>query len=405
MAATADDALLVPEGTRLIHIGPHKTGTTSLQAALWTCREAMLAQGVRRVGRTRNPASAVRAVIGQPSSTSRDTPPSMWHWRDLVGAARRAREPRLVISSEFFAWATPEVIRRVVGDLDPERVRIAVTLRPLARILPSQWQQDVQTGNPTAYDAWLDQLFNSPQGDPRPAFWTLHRHDELVERWAAVVGPERVTVIVVDDRDHAMVLRVFERLLGLRTGTLATEPQLVNRSLTLGEAEAVRAFNLAFKRRGLDKALHAKVMRYGAAAHMKLTAPDPGEPRIETPRWALERTGEVAREMAANIAASGVTVVGDLDSLAVVPGRSPGDDQPAEATLQPALAAAMAMGVLLASGLARRAGSPGANVAPGDLAALSTTQLAIVLVRRLQAMAWRTGGIARDRVLGELRSG
>jgi len=109
---TAPDALLLPAGTRLVHIGPSKTGTTSLQAALWAGREAMLAQGVRHAGRTRNPASAVRAVAGQPSPTSEVKLPAMIHWHDLVREVRHAREPRVVISSELFAWAKPEVIRR-----------------------------------------------------------------------------------------------------------------------------------------------------------------------------------------------------------------------------------------------------------------------------------------------------
>ena len=50
----------------------------------------------------------------------------------------------MVLSSEFFADASPEAIRRVVGELDPAKVQVVVTLRPLARIIPSQWQQCVQ---------------------------------------------------------------------------------------------------------------------------------------------------------------------------------------------------------------------------------------------------------------------
>ena len=36
----------IPEGGRLIHIGPHKTGTTTLQWALHHAREALHEQGV-----------------------------------------------------------------------------------------------------------------------------------------------------------------------------------------------------------------------------------------------------------------------------------------------------------------------------------------------------------------------
>ena len=84
-------ARVLPEGTRLVHIGPHKTGTTSLQAALFGARAAMLAQGVRHVGRTPNPAAAVRAVTGRAAPTSTGKPPSMLFWNDLVGEVRQGR--------------------------------------------------------------------------------------------------------------------------------------------------------------------------------------------------------------------------------------------------------------------------------------------------------------------------
>ena len=176
---------------------------------------------------------------------------------------------------------------------------MVVTLRPLGRILPSQWQQNVQAGMTQAYDAWLGQVFGDRPGRARDAFWQLHRHDQLIERWAAVLGPERVTAVVVDERDHAMLLRVFEGLLGLRDGTLVAERDLSNRSMTLAEVEAVRAFNVAAKQAGVARAVQAKTMRYGAAIHMKQREPGPDEARIDTPGWALDRAREVDEEMVA----------------------------------------------------------------------------------------------------------
>ena len=246
--------LLLPAGTRLVHIGPHKTGTTSLQTALFGARAAMLAQGVRHVGKTRNPAAAVRAVTGRAGPTSEGKPESMLFWRDLVGEIRRAREPRVVVSSEFFSLASPEVIERIVRDLDRERLHVLVTLRPLGRILPSQWQQNVQGGMTKTYEAWLRQVFGDQPGGARDAFWQLHRHDQLIERWAAVLGPERVTAVVVDEKDHAMLLRVFEGLLGLRDGTLMVEARPVEPlDRPLPRWEAVRAFNVAAKGAGITR--------------------------------------------------------------------------------------------------------------------------------------------------------
>ncbi len=385
--------LLLPEGTRLLHVGPHKTGTTSLQAALWAARPAMLAQGVRHVGKTRNPAVAVRAVTQQRSPTSDDAPSPMRYWRDLVGEFRRAKEPRVVLSSELFAWATPEVIERVARDLDASRLHVVVTLRPLGRILPSQWQQNVQAGFKRPYETWLKGLFSPKPNAMGRSFWQLHRHDELVARWAAVLGRDRVTALVVDERDHEMLLRVFTDLLGLREGTLAPEHDLSNRSLTLQEVEAVRAFNVLAAEAGVGRAVHASTMRFGAAIHMKQRAPEPDEPRIDTPQWALDHAREADEGIVEALAGSGVRIVGDLASLAR-PLVSRGQADAAGPILVPAqVAAEMAMGVALASGLARRAGArsdgtgdaaDGSGESP-DLARVSTWQLAATVKSRVVA--------------------
>ena len=353
MATESSGTLLLPEGTRLVHIGPPKTGTTAVQGAFHARRREVLAQGVRYAGRSRHSGAAVLAAAGRPSFQRDSGPPPMRRWNGLAGEIRRATEPRVLLSSEFFADVEPDRIQRIVDDLGRDRLHVVVTLRPLTRLLASQWQQYVQSFMRLSYDDWLDAVFNEPPGTVTPTFWRRHRHDELVERWAAVVGPERVSVVVIDEDDHDHVLRVFEQLLGLRAGTLVADDDAANRSMTLAEIEAVRAFNNAFWDAGLRNALYHRVMHFGAAAYMKQRAPKPNEPRVETPQWALDRSGELAREMVARIAASGVRVIGDLQALTVVPAsRQSGKLQP-EVCIPPDIAAAMAMGIAVVSGAAR----------------------------------------------------
>jgi hypothetical protein len=55
--------LLVPEGTRLLHIGPPKTATTTVQRALNAARDDLLAQGVRYVGQRRRQARALAGSV------------------------------------------------------------------------------------------------------------------------------------------------------------------------------------------------------------------------------------------------------------------------------------------------------------------------------------------------------
>ena len=288
-AGSSTDEIRLPDGTRLLHIGPPKTGTTSLQSALFAARPALLAQGVRHAGRARNSASAAQAITGRSSMFIGGEVPPISRWERLLHEVQHATEPRVIISSEFFADAQPDAIRRIVDALDPDRIHVAVTVRPLASILTSQWAQYVADGMGAPFNSWLEAMLTPGNQRFSPSFWVRHRHDELVERWAAVVGPERVTVVVVDS-ERGAVLRGFERLLGLTVGTLVADPDLANRSLTLPETEAVRAFNVQFKRAGLPRPLLSRVMHFGATRAMKRQAPDPAWPVIELPAWALPET-------------------------------------------------------------------------------------------------------------------
>jgi len=391
-AGVGTEPLLLPVGTRLVHIGPPKTGTTALQSAFHAARDAAEQQGVHYAGRSRHSVRAIQAVLGKPGFYTDGAPPPIDTWMRLVTEVERSRADRVVISSEFLADARPDAIRRVVDDLGGPAVHVVVTLRSLARIIPSQWQQYVQSNMRVAFDDWLDAVFNQTGRKMTPSFWYRHRHDQLIGRWLEVVGPERATAIVLDEQDHDMVLRTFERLTGLRTGTLVAEPDLANRSLTLPEVEAVRAFNIAFRREGLGRALHSRVMNFGAARYLRLAEPDPEAPRLEPPQWALDRAGEIAREMVAAISASGVRVVGDLEALAVMPPSRRSEGSPTAVPVPPVVAARMAMGVLIASGAARgQERMPGVLqfAEPPELVRLTTRQLAVVLARRARDVARR----------------
>ena len=387
----------VPEGTRLVHVGPHKTGTTAVQNALWDARQSLREQGVYHAGRSRNPSNAVRAVAEQSSPYEVDKPPSMRHWRDLVSEIRGAREPRLVVSSEFFAWAQGSQIERIVRDLDPERIRVVVTLRPLLRVMPSMWQQNVQQGRTIRFEEWVRQTL----ADPGRPFWTLERHDQLIDRWVAALGIDRVTGVVVDDRDHGAVMRAFEGLLGLRAGTLIAGRDLMNRSLTMAEAEAVRAFNVAFNERKLPRDLHARTMRFGAAQLMKRRVPPPDERPVALPGWAYPDVARIQREIVDGVRASGVAILGDMAILETAPTPPDAEPQPL-VDIPPDVVGSMGMGLLSTTGAIRQAAvskGPFKFAEPAEVTRVPTYQLFGALAGR----AWR-GTLGRIRLPGS-RSG
>ncbi|HXG25395.1 MAG TPA: hypothetical protein VNL94_00880 [Candidatus Binatia bacterium] len=395
---------MLPSGARVVHIGPHKTGTTALQAALWAARPELLRQDVRHVGPSRNPSAAARSVAESPSPYSADKPPSITNWQRLVREFRRAREARTVVSSEMFAWAKPDAVRRIADDLDPSRIQVVVTLRPLARVIPSTWQQNVQAATTATLDDWVRTIL----AEPERSFWHLQRHDRLLRRWLDVVGPEHLTAVVVDDRDHGFLLRAFEGLLGVREGTLRRVEDLMNRGLTMPEAEALRALNLAYAAEGLPRDLYARVVRFGAAQHMKRRVPPPGEPHVELPAWAIEEVGAIQREIVEGVRSLGISIVGDLDSLVVQPEArgEAGDAAPegGRVDIPPDVIGSLGMAVLDATGAIRSAGvskGPFRFAEPAEVARVPTYQLAgTVAGRAWRATVGRVAGLVRRRGKG-----
>lgn len=378
-ACTAVPAVTpLPPGTRLVHIGPHKTGTTALQGALFDAKERLAAHGVEFPGDDRHPMHAALAVTARPSMMG-DAEPDERHWRKLVDQVNATGDRTAVISSEFFSEADEPAIGRIVGELGGERVHVVVTLRPLAKIMPSQWQQYVQNGLRMGYEDWLDHMLRkAPYEKPNPSFWWRHRHDRLVERWAAAVGAENLTVVVVDDSDREMILRAFESLLGLPEKILAPVPDATNRSLSLGEIEMVRQFNVAFRGSELPERLYSRLIRYGAVARMKTArTPAAGEAKVTTPEWAVEAAARIGAEIAERIGELGVRVVGDPGLLHKVsypvPSAGQGDGQgrePAAPGIAPEAAAQALFGAIAAQADQRSTagkGKPVQEVPSGEL--------------------------------------
>lgn len=317
---------VLPEGARLLHIGFPKSGTTALQGALRDGRRAARGQGVVYPGKHRahHPAAvaAIGAVprIGEPGPDPR-------RWELLVDQVERAGDRRVIVSSEFFCEADAAAVDRVVAALGGDSVHVLATMRPLAKILPSSWQQYVQNGQRSSYEDWLDAMLRKPPYErPTPSFWRRQRHDAVLERWASAVGPQRVTAIVVDEADPERLLRQVEQMTGLSAGTLVMPPN-ANRSLTHAEAELVRHLNVAYKSSpAWPEALYRQVVREAVADQLIAR---PGSGRIATPDWARERAAELGAQMAAAIAAAGIEIVGDVDALSrLTDAASDGEESP-----------------------------------------------------------------------------
>ena len=389
----------LPEGGVLLHIGPPKTGTSALQGASHACRDQMRAQGVRYAGRTQQVGSAAYAVLERTHPTQGKAP-SIQHWNRLVKEVRDANEPRVFVSSEFFAGANEQQAARIVSELGGDRVHVAITLRPISRILASRWQQNVQEGARYSFEQWLHWVFEQPNEGKGAAFWSRQRHDHLAARWASIVGPERLSVVMVDDQNKSAIYQAFETLLNLRAGTLQPQHSTSNRSMSTAEIELLRSLNKRLTEAGITRPLRYKLIERGTALYMKERAANKNETKQETPSWAIKRADAIGWECAVAIRALGVKAIGDLNALggetpqheplAVIPplaveseeiSGSPSRHVPEEVAIQ------AVMGMLFASGAALKDGSgrPGVDirVEPQVLQRVHTIDLLRVVAQRL----------------------
>ncbi len=347
------DSIALPAGVRLLHIGPHKTGTTTVQAAFHQNREQLISLGVHYAGQRAHP---MTAAIG--ASTNRRLPSNSAKagreaWENLLSEIRSNDGRAVVLSSEFFCEANAQRAEAIVEDLGADRVHVVITLRPLVNIVGSQWQQYIQNRAVMSYADWLEGVLLDESSRMTPTFWQRHRHDRLVQRWADIVGPNNLTVIILDEHDHGMLLRSFERLLGLEADTLVVENVAANRSLTLAEVELLRTFNRHYLAEGLSFADYTELIRFGAARHLQERRPAPGEAALATPAWAVDRALEIGAEMAQAIEESGVNLIGSTSALAA-PTRLPraGVNPPVDC-VSSAVAASFLAGVAIELGTVR----------------------------------------------------
>lgn len=310
--ALGDDAVL-------LHVGVHKTGTTAIQAALADARPELARAGILYPGKRAAQHRAAMAVIER-----------TWGWKnrggevldaenfDRLAAQVRRHRGRVAVSSEFFCEATPETAARVVQAFDADRTHVVVTLRNLGRLLPSSWQQYLKYGLTVDYVKWLRNIMANPGGSSMtPTFWRRNDHGAVIGRWADAVGAENVTVLVLEDVDRTAMFRTFAQLLGLPEDLLVARMNLTsNRSMTAAEAQVLIELNRRVKS-DMQWEEYMRFVRRGVALGMvEGRTPDPGEPRLRTPDWALDFAAEQGVLAAAAIRGSGVRVLGDLDALA-----------------------------------------------------------------------------------------
>jgi hypothetical protein len=306
------------DGTHLLHIGPQKTGSTSLQRSMHEQREELRRHGVVYPGPGVRSRLALGAGLGYPTPIGGKRPQKkLWH--QMLSEINDPDARVVCISSEAFGRALRKQVERTVAAIGGDRPHVLLVARRYDRLLPSQWQQRVKARVSLTYEEWLRIVLGPepPERDPHwRNLWIPHDSVDLAKRWAKVAGVENVTVLVSDDTDRTLLSSVVERLLGVPAGLLVASDEVVNRSLTYSEVEVLRAVNAHFEARDYAAKRYHRLVHRGLMPALVAQPPYPGDPSIPPlPTWAWAPLVERSRQRSEGLRKLGVRVVGDPDDL------------------------------------------------------------------------------------------
>ncbi|GAB38870.1 MULTISPECIES: hypothetical protein [Gordonia] len=309
-----------------IHVGLPKTGTTHLQDRLWWNRDlAFRHSGLLYPGNEM--ADHFHAATHLQPSRYLDwvDPAFAGRWSTMV-SQMRAWPGTSLVSHELFATAREEQIESMVNDLSfADEVHVVVTVRDLARQLPSVWQENVKNQRLASFDDFVTSVRrHAPRrtgswgGDmEEEPFWEFQDYVGILGRWAKFVGPERAHLVTVakPGTGTSSLWDRFLSVLDVDPAPMTIDVPNNNTSLSAAQAELLRRLNSRLQPDDIEWDRYERVVKGHIIAKV-LFAQTGGTPRglsTEQRAWAADE----AETMIDAVRVAGYPVTGDLGDLSV----------------------------------------------------------------------------------------
>lgn len=306
-----------------LHIGLPKTGTSFVQATLRANRRQL-----RESERIRVPFHTHRRLHGVAVAAAhgfdpRSTPEwAQAHWREFGDRVRRW-DGDLVASHESLSMLRADRVGLLIERIAElgKTVRVVMSVRDLARQIPSFWQQQVKAGGIETFAEFIDQI----RADASARFWQQCDAARVAAAWSEHVGADHLTVITVppgSTPSDTLWVR-FARATGIDPQAVPPkEVPRVNASLGVADIELVRRMNVIVSQRDELRrdATPTSAGRRAAIGRRVTTGGDrsvaPTYPATLQP-WVIEQSARMTEALAA----LGCAVIGSLDEL--TPGADP----------------------------------------------------------------------------------
>ena len=296
-----------------IHVGLPKSGTSYLQSVFRHSDESVAAQGLDLLPRTWIGRRYLTVALRDRLNPETDPPKAFGVLEQLREEALAATGSRALISQEILGALLPDQIARLLDAVPGYEIHVIVTVRDLARTLPSAWQQETQARSVTGLADFVAEFSNYEQ-----RAYNFHRRrvlQSVLDRWEHHVPPDRVHVVTVPPRsaDPMTLLSRFCALLEIDPTTLDVAASRPNTSLGVVQAELMRRVNaavgdrLTHPRGEYDE--HAK--KFLAKQVLQSQGGRPARLPDSTFEWCVQASEAVIDRLGTG----GYHVVGDLEDL------------------------------------------------------------------------------------------
>lgn len=182
--------------TIYLHIGPRKTGTTTIQKSLLYNQNLLLKNGVLipEIGRG-FPEIAAQHNLAWELMGYDVYNKNLGNWDDLINLLENSQKNKVILSSEVFSSLDIEKISTIKQYLSQYNVNIVVYLRRQDQLFQSMWAQELKTGDSDQVDDnFLDWIENNQ------SFIIKHGLDykNLLSKWKSIFGKEHILVRVLE---------------------------------------------------------------------------------------------------------------------------------------------------------------------------------------------------------------
>ncbi|MGA8848155.1 MAG: hypothetical protein WB471_16190 [Nocardioides sp.] len=318
-------------GRIFIHVGLQKTGTSYLQGIVFASVEQLGAQGVAVVPPTKRATFWLMLDI-RGRYRDFDPPGVATAARDFAATLAATSAPTALVSEESLAPADEEQIVRLLRACGDREVHVVMTLRDLARQIPSAWQESLKAGASTSFDTYLKKLART-EPVPGHTLWRQKDVPTLIDAWARHVPSERIHVVTVPPpgSDPELLLERFCQVLGVDSSELERGVLRKNEALKHVGAEVLRRVNEQLAPTHRQRDVYGDVAKRYLST--QILAQQDGD-RTQIPESHREWTQNVSRRHIDHLRSMGVDIVGDLADLYPGPeGFSTQSTQPTEAAV------------------------------------------------------------------------